>query len=212
MIHSGIADEEPPPIDRTMVRAEFGVAADAPMMIYVGRLAAQKGVDDLIRAVDLLQHVNPDLRALIVGDGPLRMHLEDVSHAFQLNSMVRFLGHRDDVPKLLAASDLLVLPSLYEGLPNVVLEAMRFRKAVVATSAPGTTELVTDGETGLLVPPQNPPALAEAIRNVLDDPALSRRLGEGGRARVESHFRAETMVAHYAELYEQLAGAKGRGV
>ena len=96
--------------------------------------------------------------------------LEETAHAFRLDDMVRFLGHRDDVPRLLAAADLLVLPSLYEGLPNVVLEAMRFRKPVVATAAPGTTEVVVDGETGLLVPLRNPPALAQAIRTLVDDP------------------------------------------
>jgi glycosyltransferase involved in cell wall biosynthesis len=212
MIYSGIAAEEPPPIDRAATRAALGLPADAPLMIYVGRLAAQKGVDDLIRAIDLLQHVRPHLRAWIVGDGPLRIPLEDMAHAFQLDPMVRFLGHRDDVPNLLAAADLLVLPSLYEGLPNVVLEAMRFRKPVVATSAPGTTELVIEGETGRLVPVQDAPALAEAIRNVLDDPDLARRLGEAGRARVDSHFRAETMITRFAELYEQLARAKGLAV
>src|SRR4029077_1011946 len=106
--------------------------------------------------------------------------------AFGLDDKVRFLGHRDDVPRLLAASDLLVLPSLYEGLPNVVLEAMRFRKPVVATAAPGTTEVVVDGETGLLVPVKTPTALAKAIRAVLRDPSLARRLGEAGRTRVEA--------------------------
>ena len=209
-IPSGIAAEEPPPVDPTAVRAEFGWAPDAPVVLFVGRLAAQKGVDDLIAALDLLQHVRPDLRSLIVGDGPLRGQLEETAHAFRLlDDAVRFLGHRDDVPRLLAASDLLVLPSLYEGLPNVVLEAMRFRKPVVATAAPGTTEVVIDGETGLLVPLRTPTALAEAIRTVIGDPALARRLGESGRARVEAEFRAETMVARFADLYEQLARAKG---
>ena len=98
-----------------------------------------------------------------------------------------------------AAADLVVLPSLYEGLPNVVLEAMRFRKPVVATAAPGTTEVVADGATGLLVPLRNPPALAQAIRTVLQDPDLARTLGDAGRARVESEFRADTMVTRFAE-------------
>ena len=123
--------------------------------------------------------------------------------------MVRFTGHRDDVPRLLAAADLLVLPSLYEGLPNVVLEAMRFGKPVVATAAPGTTEVVVDGQTGLLVPLRDPPALAQAIRTVVQDPDLARRSGRRRPARVESEFRAETMIDAYAALYEELARAKG---
>jgi glycosyltransferase involved in cell wall biosynthesis len=149
---------------------------------------------------------------LIVGDGPLRSQLEATAHAFRLDGAVRFLGHRDDVPRLLASADLLVLPSLYEGLPNVVLEAMRARKPVVATAAPGTTEVVIDGRTGLLVPMQDPPALAQAIRTVIEDRDLAQRLGAGGRARVESEFRADAMISRFADLYERLARARGLAV
>ncbi len=210
MIPSGIADEEPPSdVDPSAVRAQFGIAPDAPLVLFVGRLAAQKAVDDLIAACDLLQHVQPDLRTLIVGDGPLRDRLRSLSHAFGLDARVTFLGHRDDVPRLLAACNLLVLPSLYEGLPNVVLEAMRFRKPVVATAAPGTTEVVVDGVTGLLVPMQHPPSLAKAIRDLVRDPELARRMGEAGRARVEAEFRATIMVDRFATLYEDIARSKG---
>jgi glycosyltransferase involved in cell wall biosynthesis len=103
------------------------------------------------------------------------------------------------------------LPSSYEGLPNVVLEAMRFRKPVVATAAPGTIEVVVDGETGLLVPIGDQVRLARAIRDLARDPAQARRLGEAGRARVESHFTAAAMIDHFAGLYEQLARSKGIG-
>ena len=129
--------------------------------------------------------------------------------AFRLDRFVRFLGHREDVPRLLAASDLLVLPSLYEGLPNVVLEAMRFSKPVVATAAPGTTEVVVDGETGRLVPLKSATDLARAIQSVIEDPSLARRLGLAGRARVEAEFRADLMIDRFASLYEELARSKG---
>ena len=213
MIPSGIADEEPPEVDRAEVRASLGLAPDAPLILFAGRLAEQKGVDTLISALDLLQHVRPEVRSLIVGEGPLRGRLEETARAFRLleGRKVSFLGHREDVPRLLAASDLLVLPSLYEGLPNVVLEAMRFRKPVVATAAPGTTEVVEDGVTGLLVPLRDPPELARAIRRVFDEPDLARRLGEAGRARVEAEFGAGLMIARFAALYEQLAMEKDAG-
>jgi glycosyltransferase involved in cell wall biosynthesis len=149
------------------------------------------------------------VRTLIVGGGPQRRELEETAHAYRLDDKVRFLGHRDDVPRLLAAADLLVLPSKYEGLPNIVLEAMRFRKPVVATAAPGTTELVVDGQTGRLVPVGNPQALAAALRAVLNDPAEAHRLGEAGRARVETRFTAAAMIDQFARLYESIAWSKG---
>jgi glycosyltransferase involved in cell wall biosynthesis len=209
LIPSGIGGEEPPEVDKAAIRASFGWPADAPVVLFAGRLMPQKGVRDLIAAIDLLQHVRPKLRTLIVGGGPLKSELEETAHDFELDERVRFLGHRDDVPRLLAAADLLVLPSLYEGLPNVVLEAMRFSKPVVATAAPGTTEVVADAETGLLVPIGNPPVLAKAIRDVTDDPALARRLGEAGRARVEREFGVDLMVERFAALYERIARKKG---
>ncbi|HWE38652.1 MAG TPA: glycosyltransferase [Isosphaeraceae bacterium] len=210
-IPSGIEDLIPPAADPAEVRRSLGLAPDAQVAIFVGRLAPQKAVDDLVTALDLLQHVRPALRTWIVGDGPLRTRLEETARAFRLDldGRVRFLGQRDDVPALLAAADLLVLPSLYEGLPNVVLEAMQFGKPVVATSAPGTTEVVADGLTGLLVPVHRPQDLARAIRAVIDDPAFARRLGDAGRARIAAEFRAATMVGRFAELYETLARSKG---
>jgi glycosyltransferase involved in cell wall biosynthesis len=209
MIYSGTDDLEPAQIDPRAVRAELGLGADAPLIIFAGRLAEQKRLDDLLKALDILQSVEPDVRTIITGDGPLREHLEEMSRAFHLDERVKFLGHRDDVPRLMTAADLTVLPSAYEGLPNVILEAMRLRKPVVATAAPGTTEVVVDGETGLLVPIGNPPLLCRAIRDVIRDTTLARRLGEAGRARVEAHFRASTMIARFAELYERLARLKG---
>lgn len=212
MIYSGVEPGEPPAVDRAEVREAFGWPPDAPLVLFAGRLMPQKGVDVLVAALDLLQHVRPDVRTLIAGDGPLRSELEETAHAFTLDEKVKFLGHRNDVPRLLAAADLLVLPSRYEGLPNVVLEAMAYRKPVVATAAPGTTELVKDGETGLLVPVDDANLLARALRTLVDDADLRQRLGEAGRARVESEFGVATMVNRFAELYESLARAKGLAV
>lgn len=211
MIYSGIEDSEPPDVNCDQVRREFGFDARAPLVLFAGRLAEQKRVDDLLKALDLLQHVQPDARTLIAGDGPLRGELAELAQTYHLDGRVRFLGHREDVPRLMAAADLVVLPSAYEGLPNVVLEAMQFRKPVVATAAPGTTEAIINGQTGILVPVGHITLLARAIRDVLRDHALATRLGAAGRAHVEAHFRAEAMVAHFAELYESIARSKGIG-
>jgi glycosyltransferase involved in cell wall biosynthesis len=210
LIYSGIADEEPPPIDPAEIRRELDIDPNAPLLLYAGRLAAQKNVADLIDAADLLQHVEPRAVTLIAGDGPLHEQLTERARSYSLldSGRLRFLGHCDDVPRLLAAADILVLPSSYEGLPNVVLEAMRFRKPVVATAAPGTTELVIDKETGLLVPIGNPTDLTRALRTLIRDPALRAHLGQAGRHRVEQNFTARAMINQYAELYEQLASSK----
>jgi glycosyltransferase involved in cell wall biosynthesis len=209
MIYSGIGDPDPPPVDSRALRASFGFEEEAPLILFAGRLAEQKRVIDLLKALDLLRHIQPDVCAVIAGDGPLRSRLEESAQAYHLNGRVRFVGHRDDIPQLVAGADLVVLPSAYEGLPNVVLEAMHFRKPVVASRAPGTTEVISDGETGLLVPVGNVPLLARAMRDILRDRAFAHRLGEAGRARVEAEFRADQMIARFAELYEDLARLKG---
>ena len=208
MIYSGVADEPIPEFDRAAVRQEFGWPPDAPVIVFIGRLMAQKAVADLIAALDILQHVRPDLKTLIIGQGPLRDELIETAHKFDLDDKVRFTGHREDAQRILGAADLLVLPSLYEGLPNVVLEAMRLGKPVVATSAPGTSEVVVDGETGLLVPLQNPTELARAIRKVLGDAELARKMGEAGQRRVANEFGVQLMIDRFAELYEKLLEMK----
>jgi glycosyltransferase involved in cell wall biosynthesis len=209
MIYSGINDERLPVVDQGELRTALGFDEKAPLVLFAGRLAEQKRVHDLLRALDLVQHVQPDVRAVIAGDGPLRSQLEASAYAYHLNGRVRFLGHRGDLPQLIAGADLVVLPSAYEGLPNVVLEAMQFGKPVVATAAPGTTELVVDGETGVLVPIGDAPLMARAIRDLVRNPALAQQMGSAGRARVNEGFRAEAMIARFAELYESLARSKG---
>ncbi len=208
MIYSGIADEPAPTVDRAAVLAELGFPADAILILFAGRLAAQKRVGDLLKTLDLLQQIQPDLRTAIAGDGPLRGELETLAGHYDLVEKVRFLGHRDDVPRLMSAADLVVLPSEYEGLPNVVLEAMNMGKPVVATAAPGTTEVVVDGETGLLTPINDAPNMARAVRALIRDPERSRTMGEAGRARVRAAFTADAMVARFADLYERLAASK----
>lgn len=218
LIYSGIgpAEQGGPGIDpeyeatRARIRQSLGVTPETPVALFAGRLAPQKGLSDLLDAVDLLQHIRPDLTTWIAGDGPDRLALEARAGSFELlNRRVRFLGHRDDIPALLDAADLLVLPSRYEGLPNVVLEAMQRGKPVVATSAPGTSEVVADGQTGRLVPVGDVKALARAIRDLVDEPATGRALGENGRQRAATAFQATEMVARFATLYETLARAKG---
>jgi glycosyltransferase involved in cell wall biosynthesis len=209
-IYSGIGPEPEPAGAPAATRRALGIAPDAPVFLFVGRLAEQKRVSDLLDAADLLQHVMPEAATLIAGDGPLRGPLEARARAFTLleSGRARFLGHREDVPALLAASDVLVLPSAYEGLPNVVLEAMKAGKPVVATAAPGTTEAVVDGATGVLVPVGDAKGLCRAMRDLGRDPTRRAALGEAGRTLVAERFGIGAMIEAYAALYEGLAASK----
>jgi glycosyltransferase involved in cell wall biosynthesis len=211
-IYSGINLDGVAAVDPAAMRAALGVDAEAPVFLYAGRLADQKRVADLLDAADLLQHVEPSAVTLIAGDGPLRRALEERAAAFTLlgSGRVRFLGHREDVPSLLAAADALVLPSAYEGLPNVVLEAMAAGKPVIATAAPGTTEAVEAGRTGVLVPVGDVRGLCRAMRDLARNPAERRRLGEAGREVVAERFPVAAMIDAFACLYEDLVRAKGR--
>jgi glycosyltransferase involved in cell wall biosynthesis len=188
VIHNGVEPPAPRP-----ERSDDG----PPLLLSVTRLKAPKDGLTLARA---LRQLEPgSYRAAIVGDGPDR---EDV--AAELGDAGRLLGEREDVSEQLAQADAFVLSSRSEGLPMAILEAMAAGLPVVATAVGGIPELVADGETGLLVPPGDPDALAAALRRLVADPELRRRLGEAARARVEERFSlAATRSAHLA-LYERL--------
>jgi len=176
----------------------------------VARLDPQKGVQYLLKAVSLLAFKGEDVELWIVGDGPERPRLEGMCRAStHLCDRVRLLGRREDVPALLRCLDIFVLPSLWEGLPNAVLEAMAAERPVVATGVDGTGEAVVAGETGLLVPPRSPQALAGAIRSLARHPARRARMGKAGRARVERHFSERRMIEETESLYRRLAREAG---
>jgi glycosyltransferase involved in cell wall biosynthesis len=179
-----------------------------PRLIAVGRLKAPKDFLTLIRAFASLG--GDEFEALIVGDGPDGAAVEAEIRRLGLESRVRLAGERDDVPELLAASDVFVLSSRSEGLPVSVLEAMAAELPVVASDVGGLAELVVDGETGLLVPPGDEAALAEALTRLVQDRDLRRSLGAAGRTRAEALFDVATFKRAHLELYArqlELAGA-----
>jgi glycosyltransferase involved in cell wall biosynthesis len=186
------------------LRLELAGGRDRPVVLTVARLDRQKGHPYLLEAAARV----PDARFVLAGAGPERGALEARATALGLGDRVAFLGHRADVPELLAASDVVVLPSLYEGLPLSLLEAMAAGKPVVASAIPGNDEAVRDGETGLLVPPRDPDALAAAIRTIIGYPALAGRLGAAARASVEERFSLTSMVDSVVAIYEDLLGAR----
>jgi|YelNatPaOPRAMG01_1025707.scaffolds.fasta_scaffold07761_7 glycosyltransferase involved in cell wall biosynthesis len=164
------------------------------------RLHPQKGLGDLVEAARLL----PGVEFLIAGDGPLRAELAAKVQGLGLAARVRLLGHRSDVPALLQSCDVFALPSLFEGLPLAVLEAMAAARPIVACDIAGVREAISDGETGLLVRPGHPDELARAIRTLLSDPPLSRRLGRQAGERARREFSAKLMVERTCHLYDEL--------
>ena len=199
VIPNAVTLAPPAPRDAAL-RARVLLGQRAPLVLTVARLDAQKGVAYLLDAAAEV----PDAIFVIAGEGPERATLEARASALGIAHRVRFLGHRRDVPPLLAIADLFVLPSLWEGLPLSVLEAMAAGVPVVATRIGGTDELVRDGETGTLAPPENGPALAEAIRAALYDRERALRMAAAARALVEREHSSAVMVSATSALYEEL--------
>jgi glycosyltransferase involved in cell wall biosynthesis len=185
-------------------RPSVAAAADeeAGYLLFVGRLRIRKGVEVLLDAVRLLRERGCGPRLLVVGDGEHRARLERAARELGVDSAVRFLGRCDaaEVRRRLAGAAALVVPSLYEGMPLVVLEAMEAGIPVVASAVSGIPEVVLDGETGWLVPAENPGALSAALEEVMTDLAAARRRGEAGRRRLESHYRPATVTRQWIEL------------
>jgi glycosyltransferase involved in cell wall biosynthesis len=206
VVRNGIRHREPRR-GRAAVRSGLGLGARDRVVLTVGRLAEQKGHRSLCRAVPAILERVPNARFLWAGDGPLEGELRALACRLGVDETVRFLGRRDDVPDLLGAADLFVLPSLFEGLPLAVLEAMAAGLPVVATRAGGTAEVVDDGVTGHLVPAGDVAALADAVADLLRHPARARAWGRAGRARFEREFHAGRMARETAEVYRGLLDA-----
>jgi sugar transferase (PEP-CTERM/EpsH1 system associated) len=180
--------------------------ADAPLVVgTVGRLDEVKGQHILVEAVAALLRDAPGrrarLRVVICGDGPTRASIESCIASHGLQDVVEVLGERADVPDVLRSLDVFLLPSLAEGISNTILEAMACGLPVVATDVGGNSELVAEGESGYLVPPADPHALAAAIARYLDDAELRRRHGREARAEIERTFSLSGMVRRYGDLY-----------
>ncbi|HUY35625.1 MAG TPA: glycosyltransferase [Pirellulales bacterium] len=189
----------------TVDLAALGVPAGRRAVTYVGRLDPQKGLPGLlVGARWWLDHLS-DHDLLLVGDGPRRSDLEAEVRRLGLTDRVHFAGWRDDVAEILRASRLLVLPSRWEGMPNVVLEAMAARLPVVATDVEGVRALLGPRADLQTVAKDDPRAFAERVVAVLSDASLAARLGEENRLRAERHFSLGAMVSSYAALYHRLA-------
>lgn len=196
-----------PTREPAMVREELHIEAAAPVLCNVANLGYRKGHDVLIDTIARLAAAIPELQCWIVGsfehEPPMVEAVRAAIANGGLSETVKLLGRRRDVPDLLHAADIFVLSSRQEGFPITILEAMAAGKPIVATDVGGCAEAVVDGETGLIVPPEDPAALAEAIASLLGDPERARAMGAAGRERVQREFTIDRMVEQHLELYTQ---------
>jgi glycosyltransferase involved in cell wall biosynthesis len=197
-VNVGVIDK----LDKLDAHATFWLPHGAPLVGNVAALAPHKGQRHLVAAAARVVRELPDARFLIVGDGELRDTLEKQIKTLALDRHVFLTGFRADALSLMKSFDLFAMSSVTEGLGSVVLEAMACRRAVVATRAGGLPEVVNDGVTGLLVPPQDDEALAQAIVSLLRDPSRRQTMGDAGYARVASEFSIEKMVSETVRVYE----------
>ena len=204
------------------IRTELGLPKDAPLVIMLARLNPQKGVDDFIKAAAMVRLKRPDVRFLLVGEklkyigdgwGPdagYHSYLHELCVNLGVDDSIVFTGHRSDVPALLAEGALSVLPTHSEGLSNTLLESMAAGLPIIATRVGGNPELVEDGVNGILVPPQAPATLANAILRILDDPALAQRFSAAARVKAREYFSMEKMIGDTEALYiDQLRARTG---
>ena len=188
--------------DGAIAPAELpGVPATARVVLSVGRLVPLKGLEYLLDAWVSVVREAPDAVLVIVGSGSLEAELRARASALELDRHVVFVGFRTDIPALLARAHTFVLSSLWEGLPMSVVEAMAARRPVVATAAGGTPDVVSDGITGLLVPPRAVAPLAEALRQVLADDVLAARLATGGWRNVQTRYTLEALLTATRAVY-----------
>jgi glycosyltransferase involved in cell wall biosynthesis len=206
VIYNGIGPAAPSSATREQLLAELGLPSRVRLIGAVGRLWQQKRVKDLIWAADLLKVIRDDVHLIILGDGPQRAALERYRERCHIEDKVHFLGARHDVGRWMPHFEVLWLASGFEGLPNVVMEAMAAGVPVVATDIAGTNELVVHGQTGFLVPLGDRAALARFAHKILQDSALAARLGAAGRERIGQEFTIGSMVEKHAALYRELVG------
>jgi glycosyltransferase involved in cell wall biosynthesis len=187
--------------DVRAARQYMGLDADRQYVTNIARFHPVKDQASLVDAFRTVASVRDDVDLLLVGDGPLRPELEAQVHHLGLGARVKFLGIRRDVPDVLAASTVFCLNSVSEAASLTLMEAMAAGRPVVVTDVGGNPEIVRQGVDGLLVPRRDPGALAAALLQVLDSPALARRMGESGAGRVREVYRIDRTVQRYFDLY-----------
>lgn len=190
-----------PQVDKRPIREKLGLDQNARIISVVATFKEQKGHRFLIGATPFLASKFSNLQILLLGDGDLRQEMENLTMELGIQDFIKFLGTRKDVPEFLAASDLFVLPSLWEGLPMALVEAMASGLPIVATEVSGSKQAILHGKTGILVPPGDVKALEEGITYLLSNPEMAGRLGAAARVRAEADFSARKQAEDHLALF-----------
>jgi glycosyltransferase involved in cell wall biosynthesis len=194
-------------------REQYGESGEGSIITTVGRLSPQKGMHIFLEAARLILGERPESRFWVVGSGPLRRRLEETARRLGIERATSFLGHRSDVAGLMAASDVIAMTSVREGLPMVLLEALALARPVVATAVGGIPEVIQDHTSGWLVPPNAPALLAERMLQIVEHPDRAASIGASGQARVSSEFSAAESARRLAQSYARLvSSAKVQGI
>jgi glycosyltransferase involved in cell wall biosynthesis len=202
----------PSPARRLASRRALGCAPDDEVIVTIGRHEFQKGHRYLLEAAARLRPARPRLRVIVAGRrGNASADVEALRRLLDLGDQVWFMGHRDDVPNLLAAADLFVFPSLYEGFGGALIEAMALGLPIVASDVPAIKEVVEEGRNSLLVPRGDPDALARAVADLLDRADQREAFGRASRRRFEEHFTLDSVVPQMVELYRSVVAARRPG-
>jgi len=189
----------------TEFKKQFNLEPSIPIVAFIGRLVKVKGVSYFLEATASVLRSGKKAQFLVVGDGPLKQSLVKQTQKLGIEQHVFFIGFRKDIPKILSLIDILVVPSLWEGLPLTILETMSAGKPIIAARVGGIPEAIKNGETGILVPPKNPEALSGAINDLLAAPKKRKEMGEKAKQRALQLFDVERMVKEYENLYDACA-------
>ena len=196
-------------IDSNSIRESLRIKKGVPVVGVVGALTEEKGHSYLLKAIPMVVQRFPETAFLLVGDGRERPYLESMASKLGIADSVIFAGMRNDIPEILSMLDAFVLPSLDEGLPIALLEAQAAKVPVVATSVGAIPDVLEDGVTGILIPPKDPQAIADAMIKILSDKKLATEIAQKGFERVRDHFSSEKMGEKYITIYKELIEGRG---
>jgi glycosyltransferase involved in cell wall biosynthesis len=208
VIYNGIDTDRFSNLNGSLIRSKLGISSEAPVIGTVGRLTLQKGQKYLIDAVSALKEKISQILLLIVGDGPMRGELENHIKVLGADKNIILLGTRRDIPQLLSAMDIFVLPSIWEGLGTALIEAMAAGKAIIATDIPPIREIINTEKIGILVPARDSKAMASSIELLLNDKTLAETFCKSARERAFSDFNMTNTVDKYTNLYEDILSNK----